>query len=196
MPTHAFWRTKAPDTVTVDMETSRGTITIELIRPWAPNGVDRFYNLARAGFFDDTRFYRVLPFFIAQFGHPASPAIGALWGRRTIRPDSARTSNARGTLSFGQNNPRDRSTTLFINLNDNVSLDTLHFAPIGRVTQGMDFADRIYAGYGDLPSSPPPMGNLRRFNAESNKYLDKEFPKLDRIISIKIRSDSNTVRPD
>jgi hypothetical protein len=73
-PTRPFWRSKAPDTVALDMETSRGTITIELIREWAPNGVDRFYNLARAGFFDDTRFYRVLPFYIAQFGQPASPA--------------------------------------------------------------------------------------------------------------------------
>lgn len=189
-PTRPFWRTRAPDTVALDMETSRGTMTIELIREWAPNGVDRFYNLARAGFFDDTRFYRVLPFFIAQFGQPASPAVGNVWRGRKLRPDSVRTSNVLGTLTYAQFNPRDRSTTLFINLNDNLSLDSLGFAPIGRVIAGMEFANSIYSGYGEIPSSPAPMGNPRRFYGESNKFLDKEYPKLDRIVSIKVRQDS------
>src|SRR5688500_6904804 len=51
-PTRAYWSTRAPDTVMADIETSRGTITLELLREWAPHGVDRFYNLARAGYFD------------------------------------------------------------------------------------------------------------------------------------------------
>lgn len=186
-PANPFWKTKAPDTVVLDMETSRGTLTIELIREWAPNGVDRFYNLARAGFYDDTRFYRVLPFYIAQFGQPANPAVGNLWRERKLRPDSVRTSNVRGTLTFAQFNPRDRATTLFLNLNDNLGLDSLHFAPIGRVTAGMEFADQIYAGYGEIPSSPPPVGNPRRFYGESNRFLDKEYPKLDRIVAIRVR---------
>lgn len=189
-PARPFWRTRAPDTAVVEMETSKGTIVLELIREWAPAGVDRFYNLARAGFFDDTRFYRVLPFYIAQFGHPASPAVGAIWRERKLRPDSVRTSNVRGTLTYAQFNPRDRSTTLFINLNDNVSLDSLGFAPIGRVVQGMEAADQIYSGYGELPSSPSPMGNPRRFYGESNRFLDKEYPQLDRILSIRVRTDS------
>jgi peptidyl-prolyl cis-trans isomerase A (cyclophilin A) len=186
-PTRPFWRTKAPDTVVVDMETSRGTITIELMREWAPNGVDRFYNLARAGFFDDSRFYRVLPFYIAQFGHPASPAVGAAWRERKIRPDSVRTSNVRGTLTFAQFNPRDRAHTLFLNLNDNVALDSLGFAPIGRVIEGMENADGIYAGYGEIPVSPAPIGNPRRFYGESNRFLDKEYPELDRIVAVRVR---------
>lgn len=189
-PTHPFWRTKAPDTVALDMETSRGTMTIELIREWAPNGVDRFYNLARAGFFDDSRFYRVLPFYIAQFGHPASPSVGATWRERKIRPDSVRSSNVRGTITYAQFTPRDRSTTLFINLNENVSLDSAGFAPIGRVIAGMESADSLYSGYGEIPASPAPMGNPRRFYGESNRFLDKTYPKLDRIISVRVRADS------
>ncbi|MCC6771704.1 MAG: peptidylprolyl isomerase [Gemmatimonadaceae bacterium] len=194
-PTRAFWKAKAPDTVALDVETSRGTFTIELIREWAPNGVDRFYNLARAGFFDDSRFYRVLPFYIAQFGHPASPAIGATWRDRKLRPDSVRTSNERGTLTYAQFTPRDRATTLFINLRDNVNLDTLGFAPIGRVIEGIEVADSLYGGYGEIPASPAPMGNPRRFYGESNRFLDKEYPKLDRILSITVRSSSSARRP-
>lgn len=186
-PSRPFWRTPAPDTVRLDMETSKGTIVIELIRAWAPNGVDRFYNLARAGFFDDTRFYRVIMFYIAQFGHPASPAVGAAWRPRKLPPDSVRASNVRGTISYAQFNPRDRAHTLFINLNDNVSLDSSGFAPIGRVIEGMDVADKLHTGYGELPSSPAPLGNPRRFYAESNRFLDKEYPELDRIVAIRVR---------
>ena len=47
--------------------------------------------------------------------------------------------------------------------------------------------DSLHWGYGDIPSLPAPMGNPRRFYGESNRYLDKEFPKLDRIVSIKVR---------
>jgi len=186
-PTRPFWRTQAPDTIAMVMETSKGAITIELIRAWAPNGVDRFYNLARAGFFDDSRFYRVIMFYIAQFGHPASPAVGAVWREQKLRPDSVRSSNVRGTVTFAQFNPRDRAHTLFINLNDNVSLDSSGFAPIGRVIEGMEIASGLNTEYGELPSSPAPLGNPRRFYAESNRFLDKEYPNLDRIVTIRVR---------
>src|SRR5215207_1526333 len=89
-PGQAFWKTRAPDTVTADIQTSRGTITLQLLRDWAPNGVDRFYNLARAGYFDDSRFYRVLYGFVAQFGIAGDPAIARRWSQRTLRPDSSR----------------------------------------------------------------------------------------------------------
>ena len=186
-PAHPFWKSRAPDTVALDLESSKGTITIELIREWAPLGVDRFYNLARAGYFDDTRFYRVVAGYIAQFGLSANPATASLWRNRKLRPDSLRTNNVRGTVTYAQHNARDRATDLFINLRDNPTLDSLGFAPIGRVIEGMEVADSLHWGYGDIPSLPAPMGNPRRFYGESNRYLDKEFPKLDRIVSIKVR---------
>lgn len=186
-PLHPFWKSRAPDTVSLDVETSRGTLTVELVRAWAPFGVDRFYNLARAGYFDDTRFYRVLPWYIAQFGLAASPAVDRVWRGRKLRPDSVRATNARGTLTFAQYNPRSRSTTLFFNLRDNPKLDTLGFAPIGHVTAGMEAADSLHSGYGELPAMAAPLGNPKRLYGESNKYLDKEFPKLDRIVAIRVR---------
>ena len=186
-PTRTFWRAKAPDTVALDVETSRGTFTIELVRGWAPAGVDHFYNLARAGFFDDSRFYRVLPFYIAQFGLAGNPAVAAAWRRRSIRADSVRGSNVRGVVTYAQRTPKDRTTALFINLRDNLSLDSMGFAPIGRIILGLEVADSLYGGYGDLPSMAAPLGNPRRFYGESNRYLDKEFPKLDRIIAIRVR---------
>jgi cyclophilin family peptidyl-prolyl cis-trans isomerase len=101
-----------------------------------------------------------------------------------------RTSNVRGTISYAQFKPTDRTTNVFINLRDNLNLDTLRFAPIGRVVQGMEVADSLYAGYGELPISEPPLGDVKRLYKESNKYMDKEYPKLDRILKITIRPDS------
>ena len=189
-PTSAFWKTHAPATFTADIETSRGTVTIELTRAWAPNGVDRFYNLARVGYFDASRFFRVLFGFVAQFGIAGDPAVANLWGRRTIPADSVREPNARGTLSYAQFKPTDRTTNVFINLRDNPNLDTLKFAPIGRVIQGMEVADSLFANYGELPISDPPLGNPKRLYAESNRYLDEKYPELDRIIRITIRPDT------
>src|SRR5215216_137825 len=109
-PTRPFWSTRAPATFTADMETSRGTVTIELVRAWAPAGVDHFYNLARAGFYDDSRFFRVLFGFVAQFGIAGDPALANLWGSRTIPADSVREHNVRGTLAYAQFKPTDRTT--------------------------------------------------------------------------------------
>lgn len=186
-PGRPFWSTRAPDTVLADIETSKGAITLELIRTWAPHGVDRFYNLARAGYFDDSRFYRVVYGFIAQFGIAADPAIARLWNRRRLRPDSLRRPNVRGTLSYAQRTPADRTTHLFINLGDNPSLDTLGFAPIGRVVEGMEVADSLYYRYGELTMAEPPLGDVNRLYLESNRYMDAEYPRLDRIVKITMR---------
>jgi cyclophilin family peptidyl-prolyl cis-trans isomerase len=186
-PSSAFWKVRAPDTVTVDVETSKGTFAIELLRAWAPRGVDRFYNLVRAGYYDDSRFYRVVGGFVAQFGLAGDPSLARAWSRRTIAADPARERNVRGTVAFAQFKPTDRTTNLFVNLRDNPELDTLKFAPVGRVVQGMGVVDSLETMYGEFPAADEPFGNPKRLYAESNRYLDEKFPKLDRIVRITIR---------
>ena len=159
-------------------------------RAWAPRGVDRFFNLARAGYFDDSRFYRVVYGFIAQFGIAGDPAIARLWSQQKLRPDPRRVPNERGTLSYAQFKPDDRTTNLFINLRDNPNLDSLGFTPIGRVVQGMEVADSLFFGYGEMTMAEPPLGDAKRLYRESNKYMDAEYPKLDRILKITVRPDS------
>ena len=189
-PSRAFWSAHAPATVTVDVETSRGTFTLELIRAWAPRGVDRFYNLARAGYYDDSRFYRVIAGFIAQFGIAGDPAVARAWSTRRLPADAVREHNIRGTISYAQYKPTDRATNVFINLRDNPELDTLRFAPIGRVVKGMEVVDSLYAYYGEFPAADAPLGNPKRLAKESNKYLDEKFPELDRVIKVTVRPDT------
>jgi cyclophilin family peptidyl-prolyl cis-trans isomerase len=184
-PTDPFWASRAPDSVLVDIETTRGPITVLLRRAWAPHGVDRAYNLARAGYFDDSRFYRVVGGFVAQFGLAGDPDIAGVWNRETLPPDARRASNARGTVTFAQRTPDGRTTTLFINLRDNRRLDALGFAPIGRVVKGMAVADRLYAGYGERPMAQE---NTKRVYAEANAFLDAKYPKLDRIRKVTVRT--------
>jgi cyclophilin family peptidyl-prolyl cis-trans isomerase len=186
-PSLRFWKTRAPATFVADFETSKGKMAIEFTREWAPVGVDHFYNLARAGYFDDSRFYRVVPAFVAQFGVAGDPRLANLWGSITLKADPVRESNLRGTLSYAQFKPTDRSTNIFINLRDSPNLDTLGFTPIGRVLEGMEVADSLYGGYNDLPISDPPLGDVKRMYRESNKYLYENYPKLYRIIRVSFR---------
>ena len=189
-PSRPAWSAHAPATVTADVETSRGTFTLELIREWAPKGVDRFYNLARAGYYDDSRFYRVIAGFIAQFGIAGDPAIARAWSQRRLPADPAREHNVRGSISFAQYKPTDRATNVFINLRDNPELDTLKFVPIGRVVKGMEVVDSLYSYYGEFPSADEPLGNPKRLARESNKYLDEKFPSLDHVIRVTVRPES------
>src|SRR5437016_6493403 len=82
-PASAFWKMHAPGIYRVKLETSAGVIVLEVHRDWAPIGADRFFNLVRAGFYDDSRFFRVTTRF-AQFGIPGRPATAAVWRNVTI----------------------------------------------------------------------------------------------------------------
>lgn len=172
----------APDTFDVRFETSRGPFTMRVARAWAPRGADRLYYLVRNRYYDGARFFRVLPRFAAQFGAAADPRVNKIWEVRTIPDDPVRRGNARGFVSFATAGPNTRTTQLFINLVNNFRLDRLGFAPVGRVVEGMEVVDSLYSGYGEGP--PAGKGpDQDRIAAEGNRYLEREFPKLDYIRS-------------
>ena len=186
-PSHAHWTQPAPQRFDVAVETSKGTFVLAIDRSLAPKGVDRFYQLVRAGYFDDSRFYRVVPGFIVQFGVPGDPTVTPLWKDRAIDDDSVRASNVRGTIAFAMNGPNTRTTQLFISLVDNIRLDSTGFSPLGRVVEGMDVVDRLYGGYGENAGGGIRGGRQGRMMAEGNAHLDREYPLLDRLIRAYIR---------
>jgi len=185
-PNSAFWETPAPRAFDARVETSKGTFVLSIERDWAPRGADRFYNPARAGFFDDSRFSRVVPGFIAQFGIPGDPAIATLWQNRAFPDDPVWHSNVRGTIGFAMTGPNARTTQLYISLVDNVRLDAQGFAPIGRVIEGMAVVDSLYSGYGESSGGGVRAGKQGPLISGGNAYVDREYPKLDRLIRITI----------
>jgi peptidyl-prolyl cis-trans isomerase A (cyclophilin A) len=172
----------APEIFQVKFQTSKGDFIIEAHRDWAPRGADRFFDLVRAGFFDDSRFFRVRAGFIVQFGIAGDPAVATSWKEKTIADDPVRESNTRGLVTYAMTGPGARTTQLFINLADNSRLDREGFAPIGRVIEGMEKVDQLYAGYGEEAGGGMRGGKQERLFAEGNRYLDREFPKLDKIL--------------
>jgi homoserine O-acetyltransferase len=185
-PTAAFWQTPAPATFYARVETTKGVFVLQVERALAPRGADRFYNLSRAGFFDDSRFTRVVPNFIAQFGIPGDPALSRIWSARVFPDDSVRASNVRGTIGFAMTGPDARTTQLYINLVDNSRLDAQGFAPIGRVVEGMDVVDRLYSGYGETAGGGVRAGNQGPLLTGGNSYIDRNYPKLDRLVRVTI----------
>ncbi len=185
-PRHPLWRERAPEEFVVRVETSKGPFAIEVHRAWAPRGVDRFYNLVRAGFFDDSRFFRVRAGFIAQFGIAGDSAIAAVWRNEAIPDDTARRSNTRGFVSYAMTGPNTRTTQLFINLADNSRLDAENFAPIGRVIEGMDVVDRLYSGYGEDAGGGMRGGKQGPIFEGGNAYLDRAYPLLDKLIRARV----------
>jgi peptidyl-prolyl cis-trans isomerase A (cyclophilin A) len=176
----------APDTYNVRFDTSAGEFVIKVTRAWAPNGADRFYNLVKNGFYDDTRFFRAISNFMVQFGINGNPSVNKVWQAARIPPDKVTQSNRKGFITFAMGgSPDTRTTQVFINFRNNTNLDGMGFAPFGEVVSGIENVDKIFTGYGEgAPSGRGPAQG--RVQAEGNAYLTKEFPKLDYVKSATI----------
>jgi len=172
----------APPDYRVRFETTKGPIVIGVHRAWAPRGADRFYELVASGYYDDTRFFRVVKGQWAQFGINGDPRVSARWRDKTIPDDSVKQSNVRGRVSFAFKDPNGRTTQLYISLRDNSAQDTQGFAPIGEVEEGMAVADALNSEYGEDSGGGIRAGRQQPLFDEGNAYLDRAFPRLDRIL--------------
>jgi len=174
-----------PEIFRVKFQTSKGDFIVEAHRAWAPRGVDRFHELLRMHYFDQGRFFRVVPGFIAQFGVHRDFNVHGKWREDFIVDDPPQQKNLRGTLAYAMSGPTTRATEIFINLADNPALDQQAFVPFAQVVQGMDVVDKFYAGYGEMR----PEGKYidpSRVEGEANEYLVQRFPNLDYIVRTEI----------
>jgi peptidyl-prolyl cis-trans isomerase A (cyclophilin A) len=174
----ATLKEEAPPKYRVRFDTNKGVFVVEVTRDWAPHGADRFYNLVKHGYYNDNRFFRVIPEALAQFGVTGDPELNTIWYDVTIPDDARKQTNERGYLSFAAAGPNTRTTQVFVNLNDNKVLDQAGFTPFGRVVSGLNVVDRLYSSYGDGPPKGKGPDQFKTL-AEGNAYLTKEFPKLD-----------------
>jgi peptidyl-prolyl cis-trans isomerase A (cyclophilin A) len=170
----------APAEFHATVSTSVGIFVIHVKREWAPHGVDRFYNLAKHGYYDQNRFFRVVPRFMAQVGIHGDPTIAKAWQDATIPSDRPILINTRGRVTFAKGTlASSRTTQFFINFGDNSRLDIDGFAPFGEIITSMVLVERIYSDYGEGPDQGAIVAN-------GNRWLLRHYPKMDFIRSIQI----------
>jgi homoserine O-acetyltransferase len=175
---------KAPDVFRVKFETTAGSFVIEAHRLWSPHGADRFYQLIRTQYYDDSRFFRVVPGRWVQFGINGHPAIAGQQRRITIPDDPLKQHNTAGYVAFSNTGPDTRSTQVYINLGDNTARNDIEagFAPFGQVVEGMDVVEKMYGGYGEHSGGGMRAGHQDQIFEGGNAWLDREYPKLDKLI--------------
>ena len=171
---------------TVRLDTTKGAIVIAVHREWAPNGADRLHALVASGYFDNSRFFRVVKGQWAQFGISGDPKVASAWRTRTIPDDPRGQSVTRGRVAFAFAVPNGRTTQIYISLRDNSYQDDQGFVPFGEVVGGMDVADALNSEYGERSGGGIRAGRQQPLFDGGNAYLDREFPRLDRLLRARV----------
>jgi peptidyl-prolyl cis-trans isomerase A (cyclophilin A) len=177
----------APDSFLVSFETTRGPFDVMVYRDWSPLAADRLYHLVRLHYYDENMIFRVVPGFVVQFGIHEREEVTSAWYDRGVPDEPVQASNLRGRVSFARGGPETRTSQIFINLVDNVRLDTIDaggitgYPPVGEVVRGMETVDAFFGEYGNAPAA-----RQDSIRAQGRAYLDREFPGLDQILSARI----------
>jgi peptidyl-prolyl cis-trans isomerase B (cyclophilin B) len=160
----------------VVIETSLGSMTVELDEDKAPVSVKNFLGYVDDKYYDGTIFHRVIPSFMVQ-GGGFEPGMKQKKTKATIKNESANgLANKRGTLAMARTNVADSATSqFFINVKDNGFLDRAEaqdgvgYCVFGKVTVGLDVLDKIKAvptgtkgGHGDVPVKDVLILSVRR----------------------------------
>lgn len=138
-----------------ELHTSAGEIDIRFFPDVAPNHVKNFIDLAEKGFYNGTKFHRVIPEFMIQGGDPntisGSPSTWGIGGSgKNVNAEFSSVKHKRGIVSMARSaDPNSASSQFFIMVAEYPSLDGKYSA-FGHVTKGMDVADKIVSA----PTSP------------------------------------------
>jgi cyclophilin family peptidyl-prolyl cis-trans isomerase len=145
-----------------ELHTSAGEIDIRFFPDVAPNHVKNFIDLAEKGYYNGTKFHRVIPGFMIQGGDPntvsGSPSTWGTGGSgKNINAEFNSVSHKRGIVSMARSSsPNSASSQFFIVTSDSTFLDN-QYTVFGQVTKGMDVADKIVnapKGAQDRPNNP------------------------------------------
>ena len=142
------------------LHTSEGDITIRFFPDVAPNHVKNFLSLSQSGFYNGTKFHRVIPGFMIQGGDPNTKTDNtSTWGTggsgTNVSAEFNGVSHKRGIVSMARsNNPNSASSQFFIVVKDSTFLDRQYTA-FGQVTKGMDVADKIVNAPRDQSNDRP-----------------------------------------
>ncbi len=143
---------------TILMETSKGSVTIELRPDLAPGHCDRIRELAREGFYDGIVFHRVIDGFMAQVGCPHGTGMGGS-DKPNLQAEFNAEPHVRGICSMARTNqPHSANSQFFICFDDAGFLDN-QYTVWGQVTDGMDVIDQLAKG--EPPRNPDSIVSMK-----------------------------------
>jgi peptidyl-prolyl cis-trans isomerase B (cyclophilin B) len=131
-------------TYEVTLDTTCGSFTIRLDQRTSPNAAASFVALARAGFFDDTIFHRIVPGFVIQGGDPTVTGSGGPgYSTRDRVPKNASYGPGVVAMAKAGNEPPGTAGSQFFVVTGAGSGLTPDYAVLGKVTKGMDAVQAI-----------------------------------------------------
>lgn len=160
-----------------ELHTTAGEIDIRFFPDVAPNHVKNFIDLANKGFYNGTKFHRVIPSFMIQGGDPNTiSGPPSTWGTggspQTVNAEFSSVKHKRGIVSMARtSDPNSASSQFFIMVADYPSLDG-KYSVFGQVTKGMDVADKIVSaekGAGDRPNNPTTITSIKIRDAHDDE---------------------------
>jgi cyclophilin family peptidyl-prolyl cis-trans isomerase len=178
---------KAPETFKAEFVTTKGNFTVEVYRNWSPLGADRFYQLIKTGYYNNTLIFRAVKDYLVQFGVSEDKPKNIFWQGKNLKDEPVVGSNTDSTICFSRGAPNTRKTSIFINLRNNFTYDTLNaagvkgFVPFAKVISGMDVIRLFFSDYGNET-----MKFADSVYFKGNAYLKKKFPELDLIIEARM----------
>ena len=182
----------SPDSFLVSFKSTKGDFVIKAIRSWSPLAVDRLYVLAKNHYYDGCVIYRVAETKsvkngkVVQFGLENNTVANKAWEKATINDEPVKGPKSPGAVLFARGGPNTRSNELAIMLTPSTELDTVHyqgvagFPTVAEVVKGIEVLGNFNGQYGNSVFDHEDSLQLGR------EYLDKAYPGLDRIISVKI----------
>ena len=144
------WKDEPPS-AKVQCETTKGTLTIDVHKNWAPIGAAHFIDLVKQGFYTDIAFFRCVKGFLTQFGLTDNKELKHFHYEEIKDDVNLKMGIQKNFLSFAGGGANTRSTQLFI------AFEYLDFlgkepweTPFGVVVDGQPVLDNLYKGYGEV----------------------------------------------
>ncbi len=178
---------KCPPSFKILFTTTKGNYIVEAYRDWSPLGVDRLYELVKRGYYNNNYIFRVEKDYVIQFGITDNVKNNFYWDKKSLHDEPVKQKHIQGTVAFARSGKNSRAAQLFVDMVDNPKLDTtmresVHgYPPIGKIIKGFEVLIKLNDTY---KKQILPLQDSVYLNG--NKYLEKNYPGLDKIITAKI----------
>lgn len=164
------------------IKTEKGTIKVELYPEIAPNTVRNFISLANKGFYNGLTFHRVIPGFMIQGGCPEGTGMGgpgySIRGEFTNNGHKNDLKHDRGVISMARSNRNDSAgSQFFIMVKNSPHLDG-QYASFGKVTEGIEIADKIVNAKADWNDKPEQEQKMIEVTVDT---MGVEYPEVEKM---------------